>query len=557
MIEKILIVDDEENICFTLGRFLSDEGYEVTTAGDVETALEKIGKTDFDLVFADILLKGRSGTEILKAVNDRQKNCPVVMITGVPTIETASEAVRLGAFEYLSKPVLQDGLLKVARAALRHKRLVDERQQYRSNLEAIFSSVKDGLISVDKDLNIIEFNRAAKKICGISREVGSKNTLGSMKLFCDGPCVKALEETIASKKPGEYSQIRCRHHENTEQVVSLTVTPLLDLNENLSGGLLAIRDQTRLFHLERDLKMRHQCHNIIGKSEAIQKIFTLIENLADVKTTVLISGESGTGKELVADALHFKGGDAQKPLVKLNCGALPENLIESELFGHVKGAFSGATQNRAGRFEHADGGMIFLDEVGEMSPRMQLRLLRVIQEQEFERLGDSRTIKVDVRVVAATNLDLKEEIRQGRFRQDLYYRLKVVEIVLPPLRHRREDIPLLAAHFISLFNEQFGKQIKGLSDEVYQAFMKYAWPGNIRELRHAIEHSFIICPLDMIDLKHLPLEIHGRHSIPGDKERLLRALENARWNKTKAALELGISRQSLYRKIKAHKISSF
>jgi two-component system response regulator HydG len=360
--QKILIVDDEENICFTLGLFLSEEGYEVTTAGDFETALKKIEQIDFDLVFADILLKGRSGIEVIKAVHNKNKNCPVVMITGVPTIETASEAVRLGAFDYLPKPVLQDGLLKVAKIALQHKKLVDEKETYRANLEAIFSSVKDGLISVDKDLNLIEFNKAAQKICG--------NSLGSRKLSCNGPCVQALEETIKSKKPGEYSQIRCNHNKNGENVISLTVFPLVDSNEKLSGGILVIRDQTRLFHLERDLKMRHKCHNIIGKSEALQKIFSLIENLADVKTTVLITGESGTGKELVADALHFKGGEPQKPLVKLNCGALPENLLESELFGHVKGAFSGAIKDRTGRFELADGGTIFFVEVGVMSPRM-------------------------------------------------------------------------------------------------------------------------------------------------------------------------------------------
>ena len=555
MTEKILIVDDEENICFTLKRFLSDEGYEVSTANEVETALEKIEKIDFDLVFADILLKGRSGIEILKAVKDRKRNCPVVMITGVPTVDTASEAVRLGAFDYLPKPVVQKGLLKVARAALGHKQLVDEKEAYRSNLEAIFSSVKDGLISVDKDLNIIEFNNAAQKICGALRRITQGNLLGPMKLFCNGPCVSALEQTIATKKLGEYSQIRCKYNNDTEQVVSLTVSPLLDPNGNLSGGILAIKDQTRLFHLEQDLKMRHKCHNIIGKSDVLQNIFSLIENLADVKTTVLISGESGTGKELVADALHFKGNDPKKPLVKLNCGALPENLLESELFGHVKGAFSGAIKDRVGRFEHADGGTIFLDEVGNMSPRMQLRLLRVLQEQEFERVGDSTTIKVNVRVVTATNLDLKQEISKGRFRQDLYYRLKVVEIKLPPLRHRREDIPLLMDHFIQLFNKQFDKQIKGVSNEVCQAFMKYSWLGNIRELRHAIEHAFIVCPLQMIDVKHLPAEISGTNDSSGEKEVLLRALEKTRWNKTKAAAKLGMSRQSLYRKIKAHNIS--
>jgi len=556
---KILIVDDEENICFTLGRFLSDEGYDVTTAENFNTALQKIDQIEFDLVFADILLKGRSGIEILKAVNEKDLNCPVVMITGVPTIETASEALRMGAFDYLSKPVLQTGLLKVTKAALRYKRLVDEKERYKTNLEAIFSSVKDALISVDKDLNIIETNRAAEKICNLLRKTSIGKSLRSMEFPCSGQCIGALEKTISLKKSVEYTQVSCGLDKNTGQVVNLTASPLLDRKGNLSGGILAIRDQTRLFRLERDMKMRHKCHNMIGKSEAIQDIFSLVDTLADVKTSVLISGESGTGKELVADALHFKGHDPQKPLVKVNCAALSENLLESELFGHVKGAFSGAFKDRVGRFEHADGGTILLDEVGEISPRMQLRLLRVLQEHEFERVGDSATIKVNVRVVAATNLDLMDEVNNGRFRSDLYYRLKILEIKLPALRKRREDIPLLVEHFIGFFNEQFGKYIENISDDVRQRFMKYPWPGNIRELKHAIEHAFILCKGTVLELEHIPLEVsQGNSSVLNSttKEKLLETLNKVRWNKTKAAKVLNISRQSLYRKMKTYKISS-
>ncbi|RLB86515.1 MAG: sigma-54-dependent Fis family transcriptional regulator [Deltaproteobacteria bacterium] len=559
MTVKILVVDDEENICFTLGRFLSDEGYDVTTAEDFDAAVQKINQIDFDLVFVDILLKGRSGIEILKVVTQKNLNCPVVMITGVPTIETASEALRIGAFDYLSKPVLQAGLLKVAKAALRYKKLVDEKERYKANLEAIFANVKDALISVDKDLNIIETNRAAEKICNILRKTSRGKSLRSMEFPCNGQCIKALEKTISLKKSVEYTQVSCGHDKKTGQVVNLTASPLLDRKGCLSGGILAIRDQTRLFRLERDMKMRHKCHNMIGKSEAIQNIFSLVDTLADVKTSVLISGESGTGKELVADALHFKGHESQKPLIKVNCAALSENLLESELFGHVKGAFSGAYKDRVGRFEHADGGTILLDEVGEISPRMQLRLLRVLQEHEFERVGDSATIKVDVRVVAATNLDLIEEVNNGKFRSDLYYRLKIVEIKLPALKKRREDIPLLVAHFIDLFNEQFGKYIESISDDVSQRFMKYPWPGNIRELKHAIEHAFILCKGNILELEHIPLEISQENrsvSNPATKEKFIETLNKVHWNKTKAAKMLNISRQSLYRKMKKYKISS-
>lgn len=560
MTKKILIVDDEENICFTLGRFLSDEGYDVTTAETFALAMEKIIQIEFDLVFVDILLKGYSGMEILKAVRKKNINCPVVMITGVPTIETASEAVRSGAFDYLPKPVLQDQLLRVAKTALKYKVLVDEKDRYRSNLKAIFSSVKDALISVDRNLNIIEVNRAAGKICTLFNETCRGKSLETMAVQCKRQCIRALEEAISMKKTVDYTQVICGHEKNAGQVVNLIASPMLNPQEELIGGILAVSDQTRLFQLEQKMKLRHKCHNIIGKSDVMQAVFALIENLVDVKTTVLISGESGTGKELVADALHFKSDDPRKPLVKVNCAALSENLLESELFGHVKGAFSGAVKNRKGRFEHADGGTIFLDEVGEISHRMQLRLLRVLQESEFERVGDSKTIKVDLRVVAATNCDLQAEVSRGRFRQDLFYRLKVVEIKLPPLRDRLEDIPLLVDHFIEKFNEQFGKTVQGSSDHVRSAFMQYPWPGNIRELRHAIEHAFILCRSNVLELSHLPQEVvHAETRDLGGGitgETILKALEKARWNKTKAAKILKISRQHLYRKMKALGISS-
>lgn len=229
--------------------------------------------------------------------------------------------------------------------------------------------------------------------------------------------------------------------------------------------------------------------------------------------------------------------------------------MESELFGHIKGAFSGAVKDRAGRFELADKGTILLDEIGEMLPRMQLRLLRVLQEHEFEKVGDSKTVKVDVRVIASTNLDLKKEVDTGRFRQDLYYRLKVVEIKLPPLRERLEDIPLLVEHFIEIFNEQFGKQIQNISDEVRIVFMKYSWPGNIRELKHALEHAFIICQSDCIETDHLPMEIIKENSGTSNsitKKQLLKVLEKVQWNKTQAAKRLNISRQTLYRKMKSY-----
>jgi len=325
-----------------------------------------------------------------------------------------------------------------------------------------------------------------------------------------------------------------------------------------------VRDITRLSDLEEKLKEKHRFHNIIGKSLRMQKVYRLIEYLADTETTVLVTGESGTGKELVASAIHHRSKRADKPMVTVNCSALAETLLESELFGHVKGAFTGAIKDKAGRFQLADGGTVFLDEIGDISPIVQLKLLRVLQEREFERVGDSKTIKVDVRVIAATNRNLKEKIRLGEFREDLYYRLKVVEIAIPPLRKRREDLPLLVNHFCRLFENSFKKKIDGVSDEVLTTFMNYSWPGNVRELQHAIEHAFVICRGRNITLDHLPSEIieyyrgtrraHGKKFV-NEPHEVLQALNKTDWNKAKAARMLGISRQTIYRKISEFRLA--
>jgi len=555
---RILIVDDEVNLCFTLERFLLAEGYEVVTAGDYDEAIVAMNNAEFDLIFADIVLKGKTGIDILRQVKKRNPQCPVVMITGVPTIETASEAVRLGAFDYLPKPVLQDTLLRIAKAALRHKALVEEKEKYRLNLEAIFKSVKDAIITVDKDLSIVEINDAATEICGFVRRDVIGKPLNSLTKQCCGRCIEVLEKTVLEKRSMEIHRLECNCKQQPGQVVNLNTYPLLNHQGAFSGGVLVIRDETRLTDLERNLRERHQLHNIIGKNAKMQEIYALIEDLADVKTTVLITGETGTGKELVAEALHYRGSVEDRPLVKVNVAALSENLLESELFGHVKGAFSGAVSDKIGRFQRADGGTIFLDEIGDMPARMQLRLLRVLQEMEFERVGDSTPVKVDVRVLAATSKNLREEIKLGRFREDFYYRLKVVELNLPPLRNRREDIPLLVQHFLKKFNKKLNKKIAAISDDVYKIFFKYSWPGNVRELEHALEHAFILCHQSTIGVDHLPAELgvfHFGKENADDCRAVLQALEKTHWNRTEAARLLGISRQSLYRKIKTCKIS--
>jgi DNA-binding NtrC family response regulator len=558
MKEKILIVDDEENIRFTLESFLLEKEYEVTTASNYQEALVGIDHADFDVIFADILLGvGKTGIEFLRKIRERSLCTPVIMFTGAPGTETAAEAVRLGAFDYLSKPVLKDTFLHITDRAIRHKLLVEEKERYRLNLEAIFSSVKDAIITVDKELNVLEANEASKDICNITRiDIGTSfRTLSNQ---CNKQCYHALSDTVTNKQSVEIHRIECGRILRPQQVVSVATYPLINNKGLFSGAILVVNDETQLVTLERELKERQQFHHIIGKSDTMQEIYSLIENLADVQSTILITGESGTGKELVSEAIHYKGERSGKPFVKVNCSALSEHLLESELFGHVKGSFTGATHDRMGRFQKADGGTVFLDEIGDVSPKTQLQLLRVLQDKEFERVGDSTPVKVDVRIITATNQNLQEKIKRGEFRQDLYYRLKVVEISLPPLRERRDDIPLLIAHFLKKFNNKLHKNITNISAAVQNLFMNYQWPGNIRELEHSLEHAFIVCHQAIIAMEHLPLTIKKHfvleavlpeQSSVNEKQAFLMALEKTAWSRMKAAKLLGLSRSTFYRKL--------
>lgn len=570
MKSKILIVDDEENIRFGFEMILKDEGHDVITAMDYDSALKIISETDLDLIITDIILGGYTGIDLLQEIKKREMHCPVMMITGEPNIQTSAEAVRLGAFDYISKPIRKKDLLRITAHGLQHKKLLDNKKQLemdnlrvRHKMEAIFRSLKDAVITIDNNLKVVEANDAVKDICRFSaKDIIGKN-FTEVQTFCSKSCLTVLKETLKTKKTiGEF-RVECRHTEQSRQVVLLTGSPLRQDGSQSPGAVLVVRDVTKLTNLERQLKKRHTFHRIIGKSSRMQTIYTLLEDLSDTDSTALITGETGTGKELVAHAIHYNSMRKEKPFVKVNCSALAENLLESELFGHVKGAFTGAVKNKTGRFQMADHGTIFLDEFGDISPFIQLKLLRILQEREFERVGDSTPIKIDVRVIAATNCNLKEKVKLGEFREDLYYRVKVVDIPIPPLRERREDIPLLSNHFLELFNNRFKKQIEGLSNEIINAFMSYPWPGNIRELEHAIEHGFVLCRGKTMLLDHLPVEIKEyigtgasvrvtKFSL--EKEELVHALTKSGWNKSKAARMLGIGRRTIYRKIAEYKI---
>jgi two-component system response regulator HydG len=554
----ILVVDDEESIRYTFRHFLTEQGYTVSCAADYGEGIALLRENGCDLVFADIILPGRSGIDLLKEAKESFPDVLTIMITGAPSVDSAAECLRVGAFDYIVKPVRQDALLKTVNIALKHKALREEREQCRMNFEAIFRSVNDGIIMVDRNMAVREINDAARQICAFREDGGIGRPLRELATGCNGNCVGALGEALATRQPVKLRFVECRSDRGKQQVVSVTASPLQGRKARFAGAVMVVRDETRLVSLERRLQERQKIDGIVGRSEGIDKVRALIHELADVRTTVLITGESGTGKELVVNALHYCGGRRKGPLVKVNCAALSENLLESELFGHVAGAFTGAVKEKVGRFQRANGGTIFLDEIGEISLRMQLRLLRVIEHMEFERVGDATPVKVDVRLVAATNRDLQERVAAGEFREDLYYRLKVVQISVPPLRERRDDILFLVEHFRRKFNRKLGKEIRGISSEVERMFLDYPWRGNVRELENLLEHSFVRCRQNVITAESLPpdfLQYFESRALSADLNpedeavAIRRALEQAGGSKAGAARLLGMSRRTIYRKL--------
>ena len=579
----IVVVDDEESIRYSFETFLVDSGYDVACAADLESGFELIHTLSPDIIFSDIILGNDDGLEIVKKVDDMQLNCPVIVITGQPSIDTAAEAVRLGAYDYMVKPIVKDGLLRVARNALKNKLLIDEKDainaekaHYRRHLEAIFSNVDDPILSIDNSWRIIACNDAAFRLyedntfqqngATLGEHIPSrfplKGTLvkGSNNPFLQA-CVEAIGKSLLEKESVKNEKKTFTSAQGQQCLISINCAPLLGKDQHSLGAALVVKDLTRMHQLEKRLKETSEFKRTIGNCYKMDKVFELVRALAETDATVLITGESGTGKSLVAKEIHELSDRSANNMVTVRCSALAEQLLESELFGHVKGAFTGAINNKVGRFELCNKGSIFLDEIGEISPALQLKLLSIIQEREFERVGDNKTIKIDTRIVAATNKNLKEEVALGNFREDLYYRLNVVEIKMPPLRERFGDIPLLIEHFINNFRKKYKKNIQSISDEVLDVFNSYSWPGNVRELEHAIEHSFVLCREEVIGLGHIPPTIRAFHSeqkggtpdVPKteseEKAELIHALEKTDWNKAKTARLLGVSRPTLYRKL--------
>jgi len=452
--ERILVVDDEEQMRDLLAKVLERKGYEVSVCGDGAEALALLEREPADLVITDVRMPGLNGMEALRAIKELNHEIVVLIMTAFGSIDQAVQAVKEGAYDYINKP-----------------------------------------FKIDEILLTIE---------------------------------KALEE-------------RHLRHEVTT--------------------------------LRQELRTRYHFENLIGKSRAMQEVFGLIEQVAGSRSTVMVYGKSGTGKELVAKAVHYNSPRSAKAFVAVNCAAIPAELLESELFGHEKGAFTGAIATKVGKFELATGGTLFLDEIGHMRLDLQAKILRALQEREVERVGGTRTIKIDVRVLAATNRDLKKAIEDGTFREDLYYRLNVVPITLPPLRQRREDIPLLVEHFIAKYNREFVRKVKGFSAGATAALYQYDWPGNVRELENVIERAVALAQSETISLRELPLEISilGGDVIEDiqkagvtlrearshfERQYILNILDKVQWNQTEAARVLGLHRNTLAWKLQRLRIDA-
>jgi PAS domain S-box-containing protein len=441
-------------------------------------------------------------------------------------------------------------------------------------MELILSNVADGVFTVDADFRITSFNRAAEEITGF----GEAQAVGKFchEIFrtpiCDQDC--PLRQSLRTGRRVKNFEIDILTRQGRRQTISVSTAPLIDRKGEFLGGVETFRDLTPIKRLQQEIAGSYSFQDIISKSPQMRQIFQTLPNIAQSDATVLIQGASGTGKELFTRAIHNLSPRSNGPLVTVNCGALPDTLLESELFGHVRGAFTDAKNDRIGRFQAAEGGTIFLDEVGDTPLPVQVKLLRVLENKEVQPLGSEQMFKVDARVVAATNQDLERLVEERRFREDLYYRLNVILIQIPDLLDRTEDIPLFVDHFIEKFNQRRGRQISGVNEEAMAVLMGHSYPGNVRELENAIEHACIVATGKRIGIVDLPTYLvagrgsgEGRAAIVGGESRgrgswigrrgperersvITRCLERNLWSIPRAALELGVHRTTLWRKVK-------
>lgn len=428
--------------------------------------------------------------------------------------------------------------------------------------DVILDSITEGVFTVDKDWKITSFNKAAEQITGIPRQQAIGKVCRDILRanVCETDC--ALKHTMDTGEEIINKPVYIVDAKGDRRAITISTALLRDKDGRIIGGVETFRDMSQLEQLRKEVKKQYSFDDIISKNHQIQEIFNIIPDIAKSDCTVLIEGDTGTGKELFARALHNLSPRKDKPFIAINCAALPDNLLESELFGYKAGAFTDAKKDKPGKFAAADGGTIFLDEIGDISQALQVKLLRVLQEKTYEPVGAVESVKADARVITATNKELAKSVDKGEFRQDLYYRINVVKLRLPPLRKRKEDIPLLVDHFINRFNSLYDKNICCVSDEVMGLLLKYDFPGNIRELENIIEHCFILCRSDVIEKKHLPdslkqlsdeqLQIDSEQMTLQQAEEVMirQALKRSFGNKTAAAKQLGINPSTLFRKLK-------
>jgi PAS domain S-box-containing protein len=446
----------------------------------------------------------------------------------------------------------------------------------------IFDSINEGVFTVDEAFRITSFNAAAERITGRSREnaVGRKCFEVFRASICQSGC--ALRKTLQDSRPHQGIRVDILNDEMARVPITVSTSVLKNENGRVIGGVEIFRDVSEVEQLRNELAGRHRFRDIIGESSAMREIFAVIPQVAESDAAVLITGSSGTGKELVAQAIHDLSSRESKPFIRVNCGALPDTLLESELFGYMKGAFTGAASDKLGRFQQANGGTLFLDEIGDVSPAFQVKLLRALEEGEIQALGGTNTIKVNVRLITATNRNLDEMVRNGEFREDLYYRIRVIPIALPPLKRRQKDIPLLVSHFIKLNATRIGRKAPRITRRAMRILYDYEYPGNVRELRNIIERAFVLSTDDIIDMAHLPPEVvrattlggtipGQRRSRPSERKiqeatitdrkeqqdrpevrRLLAILEENGWNRSTTAAALGMGRTTLWRRMKEY-----
>lgn len=430
----------------------------------------------------------------------------------------------------------------------------------RDSTKIILDSIADGVFTVDKNWRIMSFNRAAEKITGVKQEeaIGQSCCDVFRSTICEHACV--LKKTIETGQPIINQAIYILDAQGRRVPISISTAILKNQAGEIIGGVETFRDLSMVEQLQKALLKKVSYEDIVGRSRAMQQLFDVLPEIADSDSTILIEGPSGSGKEVVSRAIHQLSPRKDKPFIAINCGALPDNLLESELFGYKSGAFTDARKEKPGRFALAEGGTILLDEVSDVSPAMQARLLRVLQEKTYEPLGSTQSVKANVRILAATNQELAQLVKVGTFREDLFYRINVFRIELPPLKDRREDIPLLIDHFIAKFNQLKNKDIHGVTEEVMMIMMNYDFKGNIRELENIIEHAFVLCRGGLIDCQHLPLIFQNQSAPinvaqPGmtlkaiETIHIMDAIQRHRGNRQAAAKELGINPSTLFRKL--------